>query len=167
MKKAETPQILLIICTTAFILYIALHCFTSHLAYNTSAFDRRDALEITYLSEETAEAAQEGDTSIDTSAVAAKSSTSTSSSSSKKSSSSSSKKNNTPTKVTAGSAPININTAGRYELMRLPGVGEAAADKIIAYRDSNGSFSRIEDIMLVSSIGEKKFEKMRDFITVD
>ena len=50
--------------------------------------------------------------------------------------------------------------------MTLDGVGEATSDKIIAYRQENGSFSRIEEIKEVSGIGEKKFEAMKDAITV-
>lgn len=60
---------------------------------------------------------------------------------------------------------ININTASRVQLMRLPGIGEKTADKIIEYRKSN-PFNRIEDIKKVHGIGEKKFEKMRDLIDV-
>lgn len=61
---------------------------------------------------------------------------------------------------------ININTASTEELMSLDGVGEATADKIIAYRQEHGSFSSIEEIKEVSGIGEKKFEAMKDAITV-
>lgn len=61
---------------------------------------------------------------------------------------------------------ININTASAEELMNLDGVGEATADKIIAYRQEHGSFSSIEEIKEVSGIGEKKFEAMKDAITV-
>lgn len=60
---------------------------------------------------------------------------------------------------------ININTASRVQLMRLPGIGEKTADKIIEYRKSN-PFQRIEDIKKVHGIGEKKFEKMKDLIDV-
>jgi comEA protein len=61
---------------------------------------------------------------------------------------------------------ININTASRVELMKLPGIGEKTADKIINFRKVN-PFSKIEDIMKVKGIGTKKFEKMKDKITVD
>ena len=61
---------------------------------------------------------------------------------------------------------MNINTASAAELITLSGIGEATAAKIIAYREANGAFAAIEDIKLVSGIGEKKFEALRDFICV-
>lgn len=67
-------------------------------------------------------------------------------------------------KITSGT--ININSADKSALMRLPGVGEATAEKIISYRQANGSFLSIEEIMNVSGIGEAKFESMKQFITV-
>lgn len=60
---------------------------------------------------------------------------------------------------------VNINTASRVELMRLPGIGEKTAEKIIKYRE-NTPFYKIEDIMKIKGIGEKKFEKMSKFITI-
>ena len=61
---------------------------------------------------------------------------------------------------------ININTAGIEELILLPSIGEGRAEDIIKYRDKNGDFSRIEDIMQVSGIGEKTFEEIKEQITV-
>lgn len=61
---------------------------------------------------------------------------------------------------------ININTASKAELMKLEGIGESTANKIIAYRENN-EFKDIEDIMEVSGIGEAKFESIRKDITVD
>ena len=60
---------------------------------------------------------------------------------------------------------VNINTATKEELMMLDGVGEATAEKIIVYRQEHGSFS-IEEIKEVSGIGDKKYEAMKEFITV-
>ncbi|MBQ3568561.1 MAG: ComEA family DNA-binding protein [Anaerotignum sp.] len=61
---------------------------------------------------------------------------------------------------------ININTAAAEELMLLPSVGEGRAADIIQYREENGGFGRIEDIMQVSGIGEKTFEEIKEQITV-
>lgn len=65
-----------------------------------------------------------------------------------------------------GSGLININTASQTELATLPGIGEGIAGKIIKYRDENGSFKSIEDIMKVSGIKDKLFSKIKDQITV-
>lgn len=62
---------------------------------------------------------------------------------------------------------ININTADKMELMRLSGIGEKTAQEMIAYRTENGAFQQIQDIMDVPGIGEKKFEKIKDDITVE
>ena len=67
-------------------------------------------------------------------------------------------------KITSGT--ININTAAAADFMRLPGIGESTANKIISYRNLNGEFKAIEEIMNVSGIGEKKFEAMKQFLTV-
>ena len=61
---------------------------------------------------------------------------------------------------------VNINTASEEELTTLPGIGTAKAKKIIAYRQSNGSFSKIEDIMKISGIKEGLFNKISANITV-
>ena len=60
---------------------------------------------------------------------------------------------------------ININTADLQTLMTLPGIGEAYAQRIIDYRQANGPFGKISDIMNVSGIGEKRFDAIKDFIT--
>lgn len=66
----------------------------------------------------------------------------------------------------SGEGRINLNTAGKEELMQLSGIGEARAEAIVAYRTEHGPFRRIEDIMKVSGIKEAAFEKIRDDITV-
>lgn len=62
---------------------------------------------------------------------------------------------------------ININTADELELMRLPGVGEVMAQRIVATREYMGGFRRIEDIMLVEGIGDKTFANMEPYIVVE
>ena len=61
---------------------------------------------------------------------------------------------------------VNINKAGQAELENIPGVGPSTALKIIEYRKQNGKFSSIEDIKNVSGIGDGKYEKIKDYITI-
>lgn len=68
--------------------------------------------------------------------------------------------------TSAQGGKVNINSANAEQLMEIDGIGEATAAKIIAYREENGPFKSIEDIKDVSGIGDKKFESMKDSITV-
>ena len=61
---------------------------------------------------------------------------------------------------------ININTATKEELKSLNGIGDALSQRIIDFREQNGAFPDIESIKSVSGIGEKKFEGIKDYITV-
>lgn len=61
---------------------------------------------------------------------------------------------------------IDINSATGMELETLSGIGSSRAADIIKYREENGNFSRIEDLMKVSGIGEKTFEEIKEQITV-
>ena len=71
------------------------------------------------------------------------------------------------TGASSESGKVNINTAGKEELMTISGVGESRADAIIAYRTENGRFASIEEIMNISGIKEGLFGKIKDKITVD
>ena len=63
-------------------------------------------------------------------------------------------------------ARININTAGVEELTALPGIGPSYARRIVEYREKNGPFKRVEDLLNVQGIGEKTLERIRDKVTV-
>jgi comEA protein len=68
---------------------------------------------------------------------------------------------------TADQTPlINLNTATAKELEKLPGVGPATAALIVAYREKNGAFKKIEEVMNVKGIGEKTFLTLKPLITV-
>lgn len=60
---------------------------------------------------------------------------------------------------------VNINTASLEELDALPGIGPTTAQKILDYREENGPFSSIEDILNVSGIGPATFDEIKDLIT--
>lgn len=61
---------------------------------------------------------------------------------------------------------IDINVADVQELMKLNGIGEVIAHEIVSYREQNGGFANIEEIMNVSGIAQAKFENIRDYIYV-
>lgn len=62
--------------------------------------------------------------------------------------------------------PVDINTAGVEELDQLPGIGTVLAGRIIAYREANGPFETVEDLLEVSGIGEAKLAELEGWITV-
>lgn len=61
---------------------------------------------------------------------------------------------------------VNINTASQTELETLPGIGPSTALKILNYRKEKGKFKKIEDIKEVSGIGDSKYNKIKDLITI-
>ncbi|MBR6624152.1 MAG: helix-hairpin-helix domain-containing protein [Ruminococcus sp.] len=71
------------------------------------------------------------------------------------------------TTVEAEQLYININTAGQEELVKLPYIGDILADEIVSYRENNGDFRNIEEIMLVSGISDGIFSHICDSIYVE
>lgn len=72
----------------------------------------------------------------------------------------------TPVTGAAENTKVNINTAGKEELMTLTGIGEAKAADILKYREEHGSFGSIEELMQISGIKEGIFNKIKDDITI-
>lgn len=62
---------------------------------------------------------------------------------------------------------VNLNTANAQQLMTVPGIGQAKADSIIKYREKNGRFSSVEEIMQIEGIKQGIFEKIKDYICVE
>lgn len=70
-----------------------------------------------------------------------------------------------PDRTQAG-FPININTASAEELTSLPGIGDVLAGRIVSYREQYGSFLSTEELMDVTGISEKSYERIREYVTV-
>jgi len=67
----------------------------------------------------------------------------------------------------ASTTLININTASREELEKLPGIGEGLAARIIEHRGRHGAFRRAEHLIMVRGISERRFDELRAFVTID
>lgn len=71
-----------------------------------------------------------------------------------------------PAKTAPAPVSVNLNTATATELEALPGVGAATAARIVEYRQKNGAFKKVEDLMNVRGIGEKTFLSLKPMIVV-
>ena len=67
--------------------------------------------------------------------------------------------------ATSASGLISLNTATVADLVTLPGVGEKTAQAIIDFRESNGGFSTVEDLLQVKGIGPSKFEQISGLVS--
>lgn len=69
-----------------------------------------------------------------------------------------------PAQAAEGAGTVNVNTATAEQLSLLPRVGPSLAGKILDYREENGQFKKIEDLLLVSGIGDKLFSLIEPFV---
>ena len=63
-------------------------------------------------------------------------------------------------------AVVNLNTASAMQIAELPGIGVKTAELIVQYREKNGPFKKIEELMNVRGVGEKNFHKLKDQVSV-
>jgi competence protein ComEA len=68
--------------------------------------------------------------------------------------------------VKAAATVVNLNTASASQLESLPGIGAKTAQRIVEYRQKNGDFKKVEELMNVKGIGEKTFLKLKPQLTV-
>ena len=61
---------------------------------------------------------------------------------------------------------VNINKASLEELQAIRGIGPALAERVVKYREDNGRFEKVEDLVKVRGIGEAKFEKIKDQVSL-
>ena len=64
-------------------------------------------------------------------------------------------------------APVDVNTASIDKLIEVPGIGPATAKRIVEFRQKNGPFKRVDDLLKIRGIGEKSLEKLRPYLKVD
>ena len=74
--------------------------------------------------------------------------------------------NKAASKPAAATTVVNLNTATSAQIATLPGIGDKAAERIIEYREKNGGFKKIEELMNVKGIGEKSFLKLKPLVVV-
>lgn len=70
------------------------------------------------------------------------------------------------TQSAAAMKPVSINKADSEELQTVRGIGPALADRILEYRSANGNFKSLDQLKEVKGIGDSKFEKIKDQITL-
>lgn len=68
--------------------------------------------------------------------------------------------------ASADAGPVDLNSASADQLVAVPGIGESLARRIVEFRDKNGAFQSVDDLLKVQGIGEKSLQKLRPHLTV-
>lgn len=68
--------------------------------------------------------------------------------------------------VATTAAPVDINTASASDLETVPGIGKALAQRIVDFRQKNGAFGKVDELLKIQGIGDKSLEKLRPYLTV-
>ena len=63
-------------------------------------------------------------------------------------------------------SPVDLNTAASSALESVPGIGKSLSQRILAFRDKNGPFQNVDDLLKVQGVGEKSIQKLRPYLTV-
>ncbi len=71
-----------------------------------------------------------------------------------------------PRPVASEARPVDINTADSVALESVPGIGKSLSQRILAFREKNGPFQSVDDLLKVQGIGEKSIQKLRPYLTV-
>src|SRR5262245_59513871 len=66
----------------------------------------------------------------------------------------------------AEARPIDLNTADTAALESVPGIGKSLSERIVAFREKNGPFQSVDDLLKVQGVGEKSIQKLRPYLTV-
>ena len=66
----------------------------------------------------------------------------------------------------AEAKPIDVNTADAASLESVPGIGKSLAARMVAFREKNGAYQTVDDLLKVQGIGEKSLDKLRPYLTV-
>jgi len=71
-----------------------------------------------------------------------------------------------PKAATSEARPVDINTADTAALESVPGIGKSLSQRIVAFREKNGPFQSVDDLLKVQGVGEKSIQKLRPYLTV-
>ena len=71
-----------------------------------------------------------------------------------------------PKPAASEARPVDLNSADTATLESVPGIGKSLSQRIVAFRDKNGPFQSVDDLLKVQGVGEKSIQKLRPYLTV-